>query len=304
VKRKLQPGDKMAGRHGNKGVISRILPQEDMPFLEDGTPVDIVLNPLGVPSRMNVGQIFETHLGWAARGLGKQIQEMLDGIHDRGKEFTGKDVKAIRTKLKDVYGDHYAKDIDGRDDDALMELANNLVSGIPMGTPVFDGAREPDVTAMLVKAELNPSGQVVLFDGRSGEPFDRKVTVGYIYMLKLHHLVDDKIHARSIGPYSLVTQQPLGGKAQFGGQRFGEMEVWALQAYGAAYTLQEMLTVKSDDVIGRTKVYEAIVKGDDTFEAGIPESFNVLVKEMRSLGLSVELDSVATDEEPTALAAE
>jgi DNA-directed RNA polymerase subunit beta len=253
---------------------------------------------------MNVGQIFETHLGWAARGLGKQIQEMLDGIHDRGKELTGKDVKSIRTKLKDVYGDHYAKDIDGRDDDALMELANNLVSGIPMGTPVFDGAREPDVTAMLEKAELNPSGQVVLFDGRSGEPFDRKVTVGYIYMLKLHHLVDDKIHARSIGPYSLVTQQPLGGKAQFGGQRFGEMEVWALQAYGAAYTLQEMLTVKSDDVIGRTKVYEAIVKGDDTFEAGIPESFNVLVKEMRSLGLSVELDSVETDEEPTALAAE
>ena len=304
VKRKLQPGDKMAGRHGNKGVISRILPQEDMPFLEDGTPVDIVLNPLGVPSRMNVGQIFETHLGWAARGLGKQIQEMLDGIHDRGKELTGKDVKSIRTKLKDVYGDHYAKDIDGRDDDALMELANNLVSGIPMGTPVFDGAREPDVTAMLEKAELNPSGQVVLFDGRSGEPFDRKVTVGYIYMLKLHHLVDDKIHARSIGPYSLVTQQPLGGKAQFGGQRFGEMEVWALQAYGAAYTLQEMLTVKSDDVIGRTKVYEAIVKGDDTFEAGIPESFNVLVKEMRSLGLSVELDSVATDEDQTALAAE
>jgi DNA-directed RNA polymerase subunit beta len=304
VKRKLQPGDKMAGRHGNKGVISRILPQEDMPFLEDGTPVDIVLNPLGVPSRMNVGQIFETHLGWAARGLGKQIQEMLDGIHDRGKELTGKDVKSVRAKLKDVYGDHYAKDIDGRDDDALMELANNLVSGVPMGTPVFDGAREPDVTAMLEKAELNSSGQVTLFDGRSGEPFDRKVTVGYIYMLKLHHLVDDKIHARSIGPYSLVTQQPLGGKAQFGGQRFGEMEVWALQAYGAAYTLQEMLTVKSDDVIGRTKVYEAIVKGDDTFEAGIPESFNVLVKEMRSLGLSVELDSVVSDEDQTALAAE
>jgi DNA-directed RNA polymerase subunit beta len=289
VKRKLQPGDKMAGRHGNKGVISRILPQEDMPFLEDGTPVDIVLNPLGVPSRMNVGQIFETHLGWAARGLGKQIQEMLEGIHDRGKELTGKDVKSIRTKLKDVYGDHYAKDIDSRDDDALMELAGNLVSGVPMGTPVFDGAREPDVTAMLEKAELNPSGQVVLFDGRSGEPFDRKVTVGYIYMLKLHHLVDDKIHARSIGPYSLVTQQPLGGKAQFGGQRFGEMEVWALEAYGAAYTLQEMLTVKSDDVAGRTKVYEAIVRGDDTFEAGIPESFNVLVKEMRSLGLNVDL---------------
>jgi len=276
-----------------------------MPFLEDGTHADIVLNPLGVPSRMNVGQIFETHLGWASRGLGRQIQEMLDGIHERGKDVAGKDAKAIRAKLKDVYGDAYAKDIDGRDDEAVMELASNLTAGVPMGTPVFDGAREPDVTAMLEKAGLNPSGQVTLFDGRTGDPFDRKVTVGYIYMLKLHHLVDDKIHARSIGPYSLVTQQPLGGKAQFGGQRFGEMEVWALQAYGAAYTLQEMLTVKSDDVIGRTKVYEAIVKGDDTFEAGIPESFNVLVKEMRSLGLNVELDSVEDpDAEPTAIAAE
>ncbi len=305
VKRKLQPGDKMAGRHGNKGVISRILPIEDMPFLEDGTHADIVLNPLGVPSRMNVGQIFETHLGWASRGLGRQIQEMLEDIHERGKDVAGKDVKAIRAKLKDVYGDGYAKDIDGRDDDAVMELASNLTAGVPMGTPVFDGAREPDVSAMLEKAGLNTSGQVTLFDGRTGQPFDRQVTVGYIYMLKLHHLVDDKIHARSIGPYSLVTQQPLGGKAQFGGQRFGEMEVWALQAYGAAYTLQEMLTVKSDDVIGRTKVYEAIVKGDDTFEAGIPESFNVLVKEMRSLGLNVELDSVVDpDAEPTALAAE
>lgn len=305
VKRKLQPGDKMAGRHGNKGVISRILPIEDMPFLEDGTHADIVLNPLGVPSRMNVGQIFETHLGWASRGLGRQIQEMLDGMHERGKEVAGKDAKAIRAKLKDVYGDGYAKDIDGRDDDAVMELASNLTAGVPMGTPVFDGAREPDVSAMLEKAGLNTSGQVTLYDGRTGEPFDRQVTVGYIYMLKLHHLVDDKIHARSIGPYSLVTQQPLGGKAQFGGQRFGEMEVWALQAYGAAYTLQEMLTVKSDDVIGRTKVYEAIVKGDDTFEAGIPESFNVLVKEMRSLGLNVELDSIEDpDAEPTALAAE
>jgi len=305
VKRKLQPGDKMAGRHGNKGVISRILPIEDMPFLEDGTQVDIVLNPLGVPSRMNVGQIFETHLGWAARGLGQQLQQMLEDMHERGKELSGKDVKAIRAKLKDMYGDAYTKEIDSRDDDSIMDLASNLVGGMPMGTPVFDGAREPDVTAMLEKAGLDPSGQVTLFDGRSGEPFDRKVTVGYIYMLKLHHLVDDKIHARSIGPYSLVTQQPLGGKAQFGGQRFGEMEVWALQAYGAAYTLQEMLTVKSDDVIGRTKVYEAIVKGDDTFEAGIPESFNVLVKEMRSLGLNVELDSVVDpDAEPTALAAE
>ncbi|MGI8706541.1 MAG: DNA-directed RNA polymerase subunit beta [Sphingomicrobium sp.] len=304
VKRKLQTGDKMAGRHGNKGIISRVLPMEDMPFLEDGTPVDMVLNPLGVPSRMNVGQIFETHLGWAARGLGRQIQDMLEDIHERGKGLVDKDVKAVRSKLKDIYGKHYAKEIDSRGDEDLMELASALTSGIPMGTPVFDGAREPDVTQMLEKAGLDPSGQVTLFDGRSGEPFDRKVTVGYMYMLKLHHLVDDKIHARSIGPYSLVTQQPLGGKAQFGGQRFGEMEVWALQAYGAAYTLQEMLTVKSDDVIGRTKVYEAIVKGDDTFEAGIPESFNVLVKEMRSLGLNVELDTIERDEEPPALAAE
>jgi DNA-directed RNA polymerase subunit beta len=306
VKRKLQPGDKMAGRHGNKGVISRILPIEDMPFLEDGTHADIVLNPLGVPSRMNVGQIFETHLGWAARGLGKQVQEMLDGMHERGKEFTGKDVKDLRAKLKDIYGPTYAAEIDARDDANIFELAQNLTGGIPMGTPVFDGAREADVSDMLEKAGLDKSGQVTLYDGRTGEPFDRKVTVGYIYMLKLHHLVDDKIHARSIGPYSLVTQQPLGGKAQFGGQRFGEMEVWALQAYGAAYTLQEMLTVKSDDVIGRTKVYEAIVKGDDTFEAGIPESFNVLVKEMRSLGLSVDLESIADgeDEEPAAIAAE
>jgi DNA-directed RNA polymerase subunit beta len=304
VKRKLQPGDKMAGRHGNKGVISRILPNEDMPFLEDGTPVDIVLNPLGVPSRMNVGQIFETHLGWAARGIGKQIQDMLEGIHERGKGFVDKDVKEVRAKIKDTYGKHYAKEIDDRSDEEVMELAAALTRGVPMGTPVFDGAREPDVTEMLAKAGLNTSGQVTLYDGRTGNPFDRQVTVGYIYMLKLHHLVDDKIHARSIGPYSLVTQQPLGGKAQFGGQRFGEMEVWALQAYGAAYTLQEMLTVKSDDVIGRTKVYEAIVKGDDTFEAGIPESFNVLVKEMRSLGLNVELDSVKSEDEPPALAAE
>jgi DNA-directed RNA polymerase subunit beta len=304
IKRKLQPGDKMAGRHGNKGVISRILPNWDMPFLEDGTPVDIVLNPLGVPSRMNVGQIFETHLGWAARGLGQQIQEMLEGFYERGKELAGKDVKDVRTKLKDIYGKHYAKEIDARSDEDVMELASALTRGVPMGTPVFDGARESDVTDMLDKAGLDRSGQVTLYDGRTGNPFDRKVTVGYIYMLKLHHLVDDKIHARSIGPYSLVTQQPLGGKAQFGGQRFGEMEVWALQAYGAAYTLQEMLTVKSDDVIGRTKVYEAIVKGDDTFEAGIPESFNVLVKEMRSLGLNVELESVESDEEPPALAAE
>jgi len=285
-------------------VISRILPVEDMPFLEDGTHADIVLNPLGVPSRMNVGQIFETHLGWAARGLGKQIGDMLEGMHERGKEISAKDAKDMRVKLKDIYGDSYFKEIDARSDASIMDLAQNLVGGVPMGTPVFDGAREPDVSAMLKMAGLDESGQVTLFDGRSGEPFDRKVTVGYIYMLKLHHLVDDKIHARSIGPYSLVTQQPLGGKAQFGGQRFGEMEVWALQAYGAAYTLQEMLTVKSDDVIGRTKVYEAIVKGDDTFEAGIPESFNVLVKEMRSLGLNVELDSIAEEgDEPAAIAA-
>lgn len=291
VKRKLQPGDKMAGRHGNKGVISRILPQEDMPFLEDGTPVDIVLNPLGVPSRMNVGQIFETHLGWAARGLGKQIGAMLEDIHAKAKGLHPENTGELRAKLKSIYNGQYESDIAGMTEEEVGELAQNLSLGVPMATPVFDGAREADVSGMLELAGLDASGQVELFDGRSGEMFDRKVTVGYIYMLKLHHLVDDKIHARSIGPYSLVTQQPLGGKAQFGGQRFGEMEVWALQAYGAAYTLQEMLTVKSDDVIGRTKVYEAIVKGDDTFEAGIPESFNVLVKEMRSLGLNVELQN-------------
>jgi len=297
VKRKLQPGDKMAGRHGNKGVISRILPQEDMPFLEDGTPVDIVLNPLGVPSRMNVGQIFETHLGWAARGLGQQITAALeDWRHANPNPEAAAPPSVLIDKLKDVYGPNYHDQIDSRSTDEIVEMAGLLKNGVPMGTPVFDGAKEADVSAMLEKAGLDTSGQVTLFDGRTGEAFDRKVTVGYIYMLKLHHLVDDKIHARSIGPYSLVTQQPLGGKAQFGGQRFGEMEVWALQAYGAAYTLQEMLTVKSDDVVGRTKVYEAIVKGDDTFEAGIPESFNVLVKEMRSLGLNVELSSL-TDED-------
>jgi DNA-directed RNA polymerase subunit beta len=290
VKRKLQPGDKMAGRHGNKGVISRILPQEDMPFLADGTPVDLVLNPLGVPSRMNVGQIFETHLGWAARGLGQQIAEQLDQWREANPNAkAGAMPDAVKQRLEQVYGEHYLDDIRARDGQEIIELADNLRAGVPMGTPVFDGAVEKDVTDMLELAGLDPSGQSDLFDGRTGEMFDRKVTVGIIYMLKLHHLVDDKIHARSIGPYSLVTQQPLGGKAQFGGQRFGEMEVWALQAYGAAYTLQEMLTVKSDDVVGRTKVYEAIVKGDDTFEAGIPESFNVLVKEMRSLGLNVDL---------------
>ncbi|MDE2437131.1 MAG: DNA-directed RNA polymerase subunit beta, partial [Sphingomonadales bacterium] len=296
VKRKLQPGDKMAGRHGNKGVISRILPCEDMPFLEDGTHVDIVLNPLGVPSRMNVGQIFETHLGWAARGLGQQVTAALEQWrHDNPNPEVAAPPTALIDKLKDIYGENYDAQIDARTTDQIVDMAELLKNGVPMGTPVFDGAREADVSAMLEKAGLDTSGQVTLFDGRTGEAFDRKVTVGYIYMLKLHHLVDDKIHARSIGPYSLVTQQPLGGKAQFGGQRFGEMEVWALQAYGAAYTLQEMLTVKSDDVVGRTKVYEAIVKGDDTFEAGIPESFNVLVKEMRSLGLNVELSSLTDD---------
>lgn len=302
VKRKLQPGDKMAGRHGNKGVISRILPAEDMPFLEDGTPVDVVLNPLGVPSRMNVGQIFETHLGMAARGLGQQVTAALEEWRaanpDVGEDYEGVKPPAVVVEtLKRVYGEQYHEELGSRSAGDIIELAGNLQNGVPMGTPVFDGAREADVTEMLHLANLPGSGQVTLFDGRTGEAFDRQVTVGYIYMLKLHHLVDDKIHARSIGPYSLVTQQPLGGKAQFGGQRFGEMEVWALQAYGAAYTLQEMLTVKSDDVIGRTKVYEAIVKGDDTFEAGIPESFNVLVKEMRSLGLNVELSSIDTGED-------
>src|SRR5271168_4877050 len=283
VKRKIQPGDKMAGRHGNKGVVSRIVPQEDMPFLADGTPVDIVLNPLGVPSRMNVGQILETHLGWACAGLGKQVGEAVDAYHK------AMDAKLLRAKLEQIYGDN--ETIKGLDDKGLAELGDNLRRGVPIATPVFDGAREKDIVEMLKMANYDASGQVTLFDGRTGDAFDRKVTVGYIYMLKLHHLVDDKIHARSIGPYSLVTQQPLGGKAQFGGQRFGEMEVWALEAYGAAYTLQEMLTVKSDDVAGRTKVYESIVRGDDTFEAGIPESFNVLVKEMRSLGLNVELEN-------------
>jgi DNA-directed RNA polymerase subunit beta len=283
VKRKIQPGDKMAGRHGNKGVVSRIVPQEDMPFLADGTPVDIVLNPLGVPSRMNVGQILETHLGWACAGLGKQVGDAVNAY------MRNKDAAPLRSKLKEIYGED--ETIRSLNDEGLVELGENLRRGVPVSTPVFDGAREKDIVDMLKLANYDSSGQVTLYDGRTGDAFDRKVTVGYIYMLKLHHLVDDKIHARSIGPYSLVTQQPLGGKAQFGGQRFGEMEVWALEAYGAAYTLQEMLTVKSDDVAGRTKVYEAIVRGDDTFESGIPESFNVLVKEMRSLGLNVELAS-------------
>ncbi len=291
VKRKLQPGDKMAGRHGNKGVISRIVPIEDMPYLEDGTPVDIVLNPLGVPSRMNVGQILETHLGWASANLGKQIGHVLDTYQTHMRHGRKAGLTDLRNQLKIAYGDEaFKRDVSELSDDEILELARNVRVGVPVATPVFDGAREADIERMLELAGLNQSGQSTLIDGRTGEAFDRKVTVGYIYMLKLHHLVDDKIHARSIGPYSLVTQQPLGGKAQFGGQRFGEMEVWALEAYGSAYTLQEMLTVKSDDVSGRTKVYEAIVRGEDNFEAGIPESFNVLVKELRSLGLNVELD--------------
>ncbi len=286
VKRKLQPGDKMAGRHGNKGVVSRVVPMEDMPFLEDGTPIDLVLNPLGVPSRMNVGQILETHLGWACATLGKQIGVLVEAYRRSGAKRD-----ELVAELQDIYANPAtSEEIAAMNDAELVELCENLKKGVPIATPVFDGARMADIEAMLTRAGLNTSGQVVLTDGRTGEPFERRVTVGYIYMLKLHHLVDDKIHARSIGPYSLVTQQPLGGKAQFGGQRFGEMEVWALEAYGAAYTLQEMLTVKSDDVSGRTKVYEAIVREQDNFEAGIPESFNVLVKELKSLGLNVDLD--------------
>ena len=291
VKRKLQPGDKMAGRHGNKGVVSRILPIEDMPHLPDGTPMDLVLNPLGVPSRMNVGQILETHLGWASANLGRQIGQALDAYQFQISQEKKATLVDVRAKLKAAYGeDTFKAEIADMTDEDTMELANNLRVGVPFATPVFDGAREADIERMLSTAGLATSGQETLIDGRTGEPFDRQVTVGYIYMLKLHHLVDDKIHARSIGPYSLVTQQPLGGKAQFGGQRFGEMEVWALEAYGAAYTLQEMLTVKSDDVSGRAKVYEAIVRGEDNFESGIPESFNVLTKELRSLGLNVDLE--------------
>ena len=296
VKRKIQPGDKMAGRHGNKGVVSKIVPIEDMPFLEDGTHADIVLNPLGVPSRMNVGQILETHLGWACAGLGRRIGQTVDAY------LSKQDIKPLKETLRKVYGED--ETIKSLNDGELIELGRNLSHGVPIATPVFDGAKEADIEEMLKLAGLDASGQSTVYDGRTGDAFDRKVTVGYIYMLKLHHLVDDKIHARSIGPYSLVTQQPLGGKAQFGGQRFGEMEVWALEAYGAAYTLQEMLTVKSDDVAGRTKVYEAIVRGDDTFEAGIPESFNVLVKEMRSLGLNVDLHNSKMGPAPTSEAAE
>jgi DNA-directed RNA polymerase subunit beta len=283
-KRKLQPGDKMAGRHGNKGVVSRVVPVEDMPYMEDGTPVDIILNPLGVPSRMNVGQILETHLGFASAVFGKKVEAALK-LYKQGKT----DIEAVREAVEFCY----EKPADRRDlrklnDDELLELAENQKTGVHMATPVFDGASQADIEAQLTKAGCDTSGQIQLYDGQTGEPFDRKTTVGQIYILKLHHLVDDKIHARSIGPYSLVTQQPLGGKAQFGGQRFGEMEVWALEAYGAAYTLQEMLTVKSDDVSGRMKVYEGIVRGDDKTDAGVPESFNVLVKELRSLGVNVE----------------
>jgi DNA-directed RNA polymerase subunit beta len=291
VKRKLQPGDKMAGRHGNKGVISKVVPMEDMPFLADGTPVDFCLNPLGVPSRMNVGQILETHMGWAARGLGINVDEALQEYRRSG------DLTPVREAMSHAYGeDVYEEGIANMDEETLIEAASNVTRGVPIATPVFDGAKESDVNDALVRAGFSESGQSILFDGRTGEQFARPVTVGVKYLLKLHHLVDDKIHARSTGPYSLVTQQPLGGKAQFGGQRFGEMEVWALEAYGAAYTLQEMLTVKSDDVAGRTKVYESIVKGEDNFEAGVPESFNVLVKEVRGLGLNMELLDAEEDE--------
>ncbi len=290
VKRKLQPGDKMAGRHGNKGVISKIAPIEDMPMLGDGTPVDILLNPLGVPSRMNIGQIFETHLGWASAAIGKQINEMLKIMHKEGK------TKKLKDDLSNIFESKKDKEtISDLNEDDLIELSNNLSKGLPFATPVFDGAKEKDITDMLKNNGLNHTGQEILYDGITGEKFDRPVTIGYIYMLKLHHLVDEKIHARSIGPYSLVTQQPLGGKAQFGGQRFGEMEVWALEAYGASHVLQEMLTIKSDDVAGRTRVYESIIKGDQNFESGVPESFNVMVKELKSLVLNIEMKSKEED---------
>ena len=283
VKRRVQPGDKMAGRHGNKGVISMIVPVEDMPYAADGTPVDVVLNPLGVPSRMNIGQILETHLGWAAKGVGHRIGKMLDG---QAK------VEELRKFLEQVYNRTGGKkeNLTSFSEMEITALAENLRTGIPVETPVFDGAKEEEIKHLLRLAGLPESGQTTLYDGRTGEAFERPVTVGYMYMLKLNHLVDDKMHARSTGPYSLVTQQPLGGKAQFGGQRFGEMEVWALEAYGAAYTLQEMLTVKSDDTIGRTKMYKNIVDSDHRMEAGMPESFNVLVKEIRSLGIDIKLE--------------
>jgi len=282
VKRRVQPGDKMAGRHGNKGVISNIVPVEDMPYLADGTPVDIVLNPLGVPSRMNIGQVLETHLGWASKELGRKVGQMLDAHQST------KNVRQMLTAIYNV-GKH-KENITSLTDDEILNLANNLRKGIPMATPVFDGAFEEEIKAMLKLADLPESGQTVLHDGRSGLPFDRLITVGYMYIMKLNHLVDDKMHARSTGSYSLVTQQPLGGKAQFGGQRFGEMEVWALEAYGAAYTLQEMLTVKSDDVNGRTRMYKNIVDGEHQMESSMPEAFNVLIKEIRSLAINIDLE--------------
>ena len=282
VKRRLQSGDKMAGRHGNKGVVSRIVPVEDMPYMADGRSVDIVLNPLGVPSRMNVGQVLEVHLGLAAKGLGFRIGEMLR------RQASAKDLREFLDKVYNTNG--RPENIDELTDAEVLEMAGNLEAGVPFATPVFDGAKEHEIKEMLRLAGMPESGQMTLFDGRTGDPFERQVTVGYMHMLKLHHLVDDKMHARSTGPYSLVTQQPLGGKAQFGGQRFGEMEVWALEAYGASYVLQEMLTVKSDDVNGRTKVYENIVKGDHKIDAGMPESFNVLVKEIRSLAIDIDLE--------------
>ena len=293
-RRRLQPGDKMAGRHGNKGVVSKVNPVEDMPYMADGRPMDIVLNPLGVPSRMNIGQVLEVHLGWAAKGLGWRLQELLDS--ERGKQ-----VKEIRAFLEKVYNMTGKKeDIASLTDDEVIAMVNRIKHGIPFATPVFDGASEEQIKQMLEMAfpdsevkrlQLTPNReQATLYDGRTGDAFTCPVTVGYMHYLKLHHLVDDKMHARSTGPYSLVTQQPLGGKAQFGGQRFGEMEVWALEAYGAAYTLQEMLTVKSDDVNGRTKMYENIVKGDLSIDAGIPESFNVLVREIRSLGIDIDYE--------------
>ena len=283
VKRRMQPGDKMAGRHGNKGVVSMIVPVEDMPHKPDGTPVDIVLNPLGVPSRMNVGQVLEVHLGMAAKGLGLKIKGMLDANGS---------VQELRSFLDEIYNQDDGKSVDLKQfsDDEIIGLSKNLQGGVPMATPVFDGAEESEIKRMLKLADLAEDGQTELIDGRSGELFERRVTVGYMHMLKLNHLVDDKMHARSTGPYSLVTQQPLGGKAQFGGQRFGEMEVWALEAYGAAYTLQEMLTVKSDDVAGRNKMYKNIVDNDQQMEAGMPESFNVLMKEIQSLGINIELE--------------
>ena len=290
VKRRIQPGDKMAGRHGNKGVISMIVPEEDMPYMEDGTPVDICLNPLGVPSRMNIGQILETHLGWAAHGLGLKIDKMIKSHAEANQ---------LRGFLDEIYNkDESAQvvDVESFSDEEIFELCGNLRKGVPMASPVFDGASEDEMRRMLRLADLPESGQIRLYDGRTGDAFDRPVTVGFMYMLKLNHLVDDKMHARSTGPYSLVTQQPLGGKAQFGGQRFGEMEVWALEAYGAAYTLQEMLTVKSDDVAGRTAVYKNIVNGEHNIEVGMPESFNVLIKEIRSLGIDIDTVSNEDDE--------